>query len=169
MHTFRLSLALLLLLPAACAAPDERADEAEPLAAAHARAIVDSVETTLAGYRGAVNALDADAVAAYYLADSTFRWIEDGEIRYRRPSEVAAAIRTFAGSVQRTELLLDGLAITPVAPGVAIVSTGFAQKIEDLEGNVGGFTGAITAVLVHRGDRWLFQVGHTSSAPAADR
>lgn len=154
---------LSLLLLAACAAPRDGLDPA------HADAIVDSVRTTLVGYRAAVDALDADAVAAHYLADSTFRWIEDGEIRYRDPAEVAAAIRSFASAVRRTELLLDGTVITPVAPGVAAISTGFAQKVEALDGTVGGFAGAITAVLVHRGDRWLFQLGHTSSAAARAR
>lgn len=133
------------------------------LTPAHATALTDSARTTLASWREAVNALDADRVAAHYLADSTFRWLEDGVVRYRHPLEVANAIRELAGTIRRTELLLDGTVLTPLAPGVVAVTTGFAQKIEDQEGRVGGFAGAMSAILVHREEGWVFQLGHTSS------
>jgi hypothetical protein len=95
--------------------------------------------------------------------------IEDGVVRYRSRAEVADAIRELAGSVRRTELLMDGTIITPLAPGVAAVTTGFAQKVEDHEGRVGGFAGAISMVLVHREEGWQFQFGHTSSgAPTGE-
>ncbi len=133
------------------------------LTPAHATAMTDSARATLSSWREAISALDADRVAAHYLADSTFRWLEDGVVRYRHPLEVANAIRELAGSIRRTELLLDGTVLTPLAPGVVAVTTGFAQKVEDLEGRVGGFAGAISAILVHREDGWVFQLGHTSS------
>ena len=133
------------------------------LTPAHAMAMTDSARATLSSWREAINALDADRVAAHYLADSTFRWLEDGVVRYRHPLEVANAIRELAGTIQRTELLLDGTVLTPLAPGVVAVTTGFAQKVEDREGRVGGFAGAISAILVHREDGWVFLLGHTSS------
>lgn len=154
---------LLLALPLGGCAP-RAADPAEPFSAAHAAAISDSVRTVLTAWQSAIAALDADAVAGHYLADSTFRWLEDGVVRYRNPGEVAAAIRSLKGSIRRTELLLDGTTITPLAPGLAAVTTGFAQKIEDTTGTVGGFAGAISAVLVHGDSGWVFLLGHTSSS-----
>jgi hypothetical protein len=128
--------------------------------------MTDSARAALTSWREAINALDADRVASHYLADSTFRWLEDGVVRYRHPLEVANAIRELAGTIRRTELLLDGTTLTPLAPGVVAVTTGFAQKVEDREGRVGGFAGAISAILVHREDGWVFQLGHTSSGGA---
>jgi ketosteroid isomerase-like protein len=148
-------------------APPQPADTR--LTPAHAEAMTDSINTVLASWRAAINALDVEGAAAFYLADSTFRWIEDGVVRYRSRAEVADAIRELAGSVRRTELLMDGTIITPLAPGVAAVTTGFAQKVEDHEGRVGGFAGAISMVLVHREEGWQFQLGHTSSgAPTGE-
>lgn len=152
------------LLACADRLPPATGDSLDP---AHGTAIRDSVTAALASWRTAINALDADRVAGHYLADSTFRWLEDGVIRYRHPLEVAHAIRELAGTIRRTELLLDGTVITPLAPGVAALTTGFAQKVEDAEGRTGGFAGAISAVMVHREGSWVFQFGHTSAAPAS--
>lgn len=153
---------LIMTAPLLACNPGPRVTEAS-LTSAHADAISDSVATVLASWRSAINALDVDRAAAFYLADATFRWIEDGVVRYRSRVEVAAAIRELVGSVRGTELLLDGTVITPLAPGVAAVTTGFAQKVVDRDGRVGGFAGAISAVLVHREEGWMFQFGHTSS------
>jgi hypothetical protein len=158
------SIMVLGTLLAGCAPDSGNAQQA--LTPTHAVAMTDSARATLASWREAINALDADRVAAHYLADSTFRWLEDGVVRYRHPLEVANAIRELAGTIQRTELLLDGTVLTPLAPGVVAVTTGFAQKVEDREGRIGGFAGAISAVLVHREAGWVFQLGHTSSGGA---
>lgn len=155
------AIALVGALLTGCAVTPDRAPAT--LTPSQAAAIADSTRLTLAAWREAINALDADRVAAHYLADSTFRWLEDGVVRYRHPLEVATAIRELAGTIRRTELLLDGTVITPLAPGVVAVTTGFAQKVEDQEGRLGGFAGAISAVLVHRREGWVFQLGHTSS------
>lgn len=155
---------LVVALLGACAAPSP--PPAATLDAARGEAIRDSVAAMLASWRTAIGALDGDRVAAHYLADTTFRWIEDGVVRYRHRLEVANAIRETAAQVRRTELLLDGTIITPLAPGVAAVVTGFAQKVEDSAGRVGGFAGAITAVVVHTPDGWVFRLGHTSSGGA---
>lgn len=159
-----LSIVLVGTLLIGCAPDAGNAQGA--LTPAHATAMTDSARATLSSWREAINALDADRVAAHYLADSTFRWLEDGVVRYRHPLEVANAIRDLAGTIRRTELLLDGTTLTPLAPGVVAVTTGFAQKVEDREGRIGGFAGAISAILVHREDGWVFQVGHTSSGGA---
>ncbi len=131
--------------------------------AGHQEAIVDSVSTMLENFRGAVGSLDADSVARFYVPDSTFRWIEDGVVRYTNRDEIAAAYRGVVGTVTATRLLYDGTVITPLAPGVATLSAGFAQQFTMHDGLKGGFAGAITAVVVHRDAGWQFLSGHTSS------
>jgi hypothetical protein len=161
---FPVSILLAGTVVAGCVADPGSAQSA--VTPAHAAAMTDSARAALTSWREAINALDADRVASHYLADSTFRWLEDGVVRYRHPLEVANAIRELAGTIRRTELLLDGTTLTPLAPGVVAVTTGLAQKVEDREGRVGGFAGAISAILVHREDGWVFQLGHTSSGGA---
>lgn len=131
--------------------------------AAHQVAIIDSVESRLTAFRAAVGGMQADSVAQFYRADSTFRWIEDGEVRYHSRNEIADAIREAAPFMSNVELLYDGTVITPLAPGVASVATGFAQKFTASDGQRTGFAGAITAVMVDTPRGWVFQSGHTSS------
>jgi len=149
-----------LVLLAACAAP-----EAEPaFTAAHRAAIVDSVSQRLDAFRAAVATMAPDTIAPYYVADSTLRWIEDGVVRYTSRAEIAAALQEAAPFMRDAQLLYDGTTITPLAPGVASIVTGFAQKFTLPDGTRGGFAGAITAVIVHTAEGWQFQTGHTSSA-----
>lgn len=151
---------LLLAVLAGCAAPGTELTEA------HRAAIVDSVASTLAAFRDAVGAMNPDSVASFYVADTTFRWVEEGTIRYRGRGEIAAALREAAPYMHNTVLLHDGTVITPLAPGVASVVTGFAQRFTNQAGETGGFAGALTAVMVHREGRWQFLAGHASSADA---
>ncbi len=125
--------------------------------------VVDSVRATLDQFRAAVSDMDAERVATFYVADSTLRWIEDGEIRYRSRGEVINAFRSMAGEVTAISLSYDGVQITPLAPGVASVVTGFAQRITRSSGEQGGFAGAATMVLRSEGGRWQFVSGHVSS------
>lgn len=170
MSRFRLHPLVLLLALGACAAPGDQGDaapapsEATRLSDAHRIAIADSVRLTLDNFVRAVGAMDPEAIATYYADDPDMRWIEDGEVAYRSPREVAEAIRQLSQTMSATSLTYDGTEIVPVAPGVAVVVTGFAQQFTTLGGETGGFAGAITAVMVNRGGLWLFLSGHTSSA-----
>lgn len=126
-------------------------------------AVVDSVRATLDQFRAAVSAMDAERVASFYVADTTLRWIEDGELRYRSGQEVIEAFRSMEGEVTAISLSYDGTQITPLAPGVASVVTGFAQRITRRDGDEGGFAGASTMVMRSENGRWLFVSGHVSS------
>lgn len=130
---------------------------------AHRAAIVDSVEQRLDAFRAAVATMQADSVATFYVGDASLRWIEDGEVRYRSREEIATALREAAPFMRDAQLLYDGTMVTPLAPGVASIVTGFAQKFTTPDGSRAGFAGAITAVMVHTDEGWQFQTGHTSS------
>jgi hypothetical protein len=59
--------------------------------------------------------------------------------------------------------------ITALAPGVAVVTTDFAEQITDASGGTVGIAGAITMTVVHGDSGWKFLVGHTSLlTPKAD-
>ncbi|HRP06970.1 MAG TPA: nuclear transport factor 2 family protein [Gemmatimonadales bacterium] len=150
--------AIPIVLLAGCSRPAEPAFDQAARAA-----VVDSVQATLDEFRAAVASMDAERVASFYVADSTLRWIEDGEIRYRSRDEVIEALRSMEGEVGAISLSYDGTQITALAPGIASVVTGFAQRITRRDGEEGGFAGATTMVLRSEGGRWRFVNGHVSS------
>jgi len=154
-----------LLLAAACSAPAA----APPFDAAHQAALVDSVDAMLMAWRGAVGAMDVERIATFYAPDSTFRWIEDGATRYLSHAQIGEAIRGMQGSVSAMEFTLVEPMVTPLAPGIAAVTSGFTQKFTDSAGVTGGYAGAISMTVVHRGDAWRFLIGHTSALAPAPR
>jgi hypothetical protein len=133
------------------------------LTAEHRVAIVDSVTTMLSAWRAAVNSRDAGKMAAFYANDPAFRWIEDGTIRYTSPQQLTDAYRGQLPSLRAMELTLDDPAVTPLAPGSALVTTAFAQKVTDTLGAVSGYAGMLSMTVVHGDSGWQFLAGHTSS------
>ncbi|MES2305097.1 MAG: nuclear transport factor 2 family protein [Gemmatimonadota bacterium] len=153
--------AFLIAISACRAAPV--ATPTSALTPAHSAAIADSVSATLGEYRAAFAARDIDATMRFYADDPRFRWVEDGELRYSSKAEVAAALRAFVPSLKAIELSYYDPVVTPLAPGVAVVATRFAQKITDSAGVMRGFAGAMSMTLIHGDSGWRFLVGHTSS------
>ncbi len=156
----RLSAVVLLALAACTTAPSTTAPA---FGAAERAATVDSVQAMLDAWRGAVGTMDVERIASFYATDSAFRWIEDGATRYLSAQQIGDAIRETKGSMQSMELTLVEPQITPLAPGVAVVSTGFTQKFTDTAGVTGGFAGVITMTVVRADSGWRFLVGHTSA------
>lgn len=152
--------AVVLLGALACRAPQP----SEPLSATHRAAMIDSVDRRLAEFRAAVATMRSDSVIPFYSADADFRWIEDGVVRYTRRDEIAAAIAASAPFMHDVTLQYDGTLITPLAPGIASVTTGFAQKYTAPDGAAHAIVGSITAVMVHSARGWQFASGHTSRA-----
>jgi len=66
-------------------------------------------------------------------------------------------------SLRAMEFTLDNPQVTPLAPGVALVTTVFTQKITDTLGTVTGFAGMLTMTVIHADSGWRFLAGHTSS------
>jgi ketosteroid isomerase-like protein len=130
--------------------------------AAHAAAISDSVTAALEQFRLALSARDVDRALQYYADDSRFRWIEDGEVRYTSKPQIAKALREFATSLRSVALSFYDPVVTGVAPGVATITTRFAQKITDSTGATQGFAGAMSMTMIHADSGWRFLVGHTS-------
>lgn len=132
------------------------------MSADHRVALVDSVTAALGSYRAAFVARDFDRAVAFYADDPQFRWFENGELRYGSKAAVADALRAVGANLRSLELSYFETTVTPLAPGVAAVSTRFAEKVADTTGALHGYAGVFTATMVHADSGWRFLVGHTS-------
>lgn len=163
MHTRQSRPLLLPLLGALACGPSGPPG----LTAEHAEAVADSVNDALAAYVQRVNSWDWDGAAAFYADDPRFRWIEDGRTAYTSPDDIRTAYQALQGSFESAELTLRDTRVVPLAPGLANVSTSFAQALTDTAGGRFEFEGALTITLVHTPDGWRFLSGHTSSRRAS--
>lgn len=158
----RLGVTLLaaLLSMGACAPESEAPRE---LTREHEAAIRDSVQALLVLYAERVERGDWEGLAELYADDPRFTWVEDGEVRYDSTEEARASLRdvgrTFSSA--RTEFVSPE--ITPLAPGLAQVTTGFRQSFERDDGEGFEFAGAMTATVVGDASGWRFLTGHTST------
>lgn len=129
----------------------------------HAVSIGDSVTTTLEAFRAAFAARDFRSALRFYADDPRFRWIEDGELRYTSRAAVATALLAFAPAVRALELSYFDPVVTPLGPGVAVVTSRFVQKLTDTTGAVRGLAGTMSVTMIHADSGWRFLVGHTST------
>lgn len=163
MTPHRMFASLVLATLCGCSAPSTR------LTAEHRSAIVDSVQTMVTAWRDAFNAMDFARVASFYSSDPEFRWFENGELKFRSGREIGDSMKAEGPGFRALTLSLVEPEITALAPGVAEVTTNFAQKITDTTGQTVGLAGAITMTAVHDDGGWRFLVGHVSLVtPLAD-
>jgi ketosteroid isomerase-like protein len=132
------------------------------LTAGQRTAIVDSVQTMLTAWRDAFNARDFVRAATFYSHDSEFRWYENGELKFRSGAELADTMKAEGSAFRALAMSLVNTQITPLAGGIAEVSTGFDEKITDSTGQTFGIVGAVTMTAVHGDSGWKFLMGHTS-------
>jgi ketosteroid isomerase-like protein len=129
----------------------------------HRTALVDSVRGAVSGWTDAMNHRDAAAAARYYADDPEFRWIENGQISYTSPAEVAAAMARSFAAFRSFALHLVDPTITPLAPGAASVTASFTQTMTDTTGQVTGIAGAVSFTMVDGDSGWRILVGHGST------
>jgi len=132
------------------------------LTPAHRAAIVDSVQVMLTAWRDAFNTMEFARAATFYSTDPEFRWFEEGELKYRSAREIADAMTAERPGFRSFALSLIEPQVTPLAPGVAVVTMNFAQKMTDTSGKLLGFAGAVSATVVHADSGWRFLVGHAA-------
>lgn len=147
---------LFLLSAAGCAT------STSGLFPAQTAAIQDSIRTTLDAFRRHAANRRWDSLAAMYAPDSSFRWVENGEVRYRSPEEIRTALARVSATM-RIETNYRDTEIFPLAPGIASVLTHFETQFVDST-TFFSFGGAMTMVLMHRAGGWKIVSGH-SSAP----
>lgn len=139
-----------------------RADAA-PLPEAHAASIRDSVATAMDTFREIGSGPDPTAVVDFYSESPTFRFYENGELRYRSAADVRTALESLPPGMRITTEYSD-TDIEALAPGLALVRSLFASTIEGEGGFEFGYGGAVTMLWVHEPGGWRILTGH-SSAP----
>ncbi|MES2124874.1 MAG: nuclear transport factor 2 family protein [Gemmatimonadota bacterium] len=156
MISLRAAAAFLVAALAGCGAPPPA------FTPEHRAALADSVTAALESYRAAFVARDFDRAVGFYSDDPQFRWYENGELRYGSTAALAGALRAIGATVRSLELSYFETTVTPLAPGVAAVSTRFVEKVADTANALHGFAGVFSATMVHADSGWRFLVGHTS-------
>lgn len=154
-----LAAVLALAVVASGCAPGGQA----PLSESRSAAIEDSVADFLATWAGGTREGGWDRLLDRYADDPSFRWVEDGRVRYRSVEEVRAGFddvrAAFADA--RTEFVEPSIA--PLAPGLAHVVTRFRTTLTRGDGSEARFGGAMTMTVSHTTDGWKVLRGHTSS------
>lgn len=128
-------------------------------------AAAEQARNAIDAYVEAVNAMDLDSAGTFYSDSPDFRWIEDGEVRYRSAQESRESLAELGAMASATELTVSDLSVTGLSADIAIAACHFTQTVQVAEGGPGfSFSGAMSIVLRREGGRWLFLAGHTSSA-----
>ena len=134
-----------------------------PLTEAHAEAIRDSVSAAMEEFRNLGAAADWEAAGNFYSDSPSFRFYENGELRYGSSDDVRAALADL-GPGMRIATEYSDTDIEPLAPGLAQVRSGFESTLSG-EGGFGfSYGGAVTMLWVHETGGWRILSGH-SSAP----
>ena len=152
----------VLALPVALAACATAARAPQPLPDIHAAAIRDSVQQTLDLFRRYSRTQQWDSLVTLYADDPRFRWIENGAVRYRSPSDIRAGLTALPPNTSIESTYRD-TEITPIAPGIAMVTTLFQTRFLSPPAPAFEFGGAITMTLIHRAEGWRILSGHTSA------
>lgn len=142
---------LVIGLAGACSGQDGRLD------AADAAAVREGVQATLDAFLRYSAAGQWDSLVRLYADGPGFRWVEQGEVRYRSIGQIREALGVLAPGT-RIETTYRDTEITPLSPSVALVVTHFDTRLGDF-----GFGGVATIVLARRAGRWLLVAGHSSS------
>lgn len=133
------------------------------LTEAHAAAIRDSVSAAMEEFRDLGAAADWEAAGNFYSDSPSFRFYENGELRYESADDVRAALADL-GPAMRVTTEYSETDIEPLAPGLAQVRSGFESTLSGEGGFEFSYGGAVTMLWVHETGGWRILSGH-SSAP----
>lgn len=143
-----LSLFILALAMAACAAPD--GDPAR------------QAEAAFGQYVAAVNSGESGAVAAMYDDNSGFHWVERGAVQYSSGEEAAASFEEMTASGYTVHMTADTVKVAVLSEDSALVSAHFDFAMTNEQtGAPFEFDGWMTVGMVKRGDGWKIAGGQT--------
>ncbi len=137
--------------------------DAARLTEAHAAAIRDSVSATMEEFRNLGAASAWEAAGDFYSDSPSFRFYENGELRYKSADDVRAALADL-GPGMRVTTEYSETDIEPLAPGLAQLRSRFESTLSGEGGFEVSYGGAVTMLWVHETGGWRILSGH-SSAP----
>jgi hypothetical protein len=135
---------------------------AQELPLAQAAAIRKSVQATLDAYREHAAAGRWEELMRLYADDPRFRWVSSGIVEARSVEQIRKYFAALPPGT-RVETTYQDAEITPLAPGVAAVTTLFQTRLVEPQGGGFSFGGALTMTLVERPEGWKILSGHASS------
>jgi len=135
---------------------------AQELPQAQAAAVRKGVQATLDAYREHAAAGRWDELMRLYADDPRFRWVSNGIVEARAVEQIRKYFATLPPSA-RVETTYQDPEITPLAPGVAMVTTLYQTRLVDPKSGGFSFGGALTMILVERPDGWKILSGHVSA------
>jgi SnoaL-like protein len=158
------AMALILGIAAASAgASVANGATAQALPEDQAAAIRRGVQATLDAYREHAAAGRWEELMRLYADEPRFRWVASGTVEARSVEQIRKYFAALPPGT-RVENTYQGTEITPLAPGVAMVTTLFQTRLVDPQGGGFAFGGALTMTLIERPDGWKILNGHSSSA-----
>lgn len=163
-----LRLALALLLGFAAGGGGAEAAGAPEAPEAREAATRKGVQATLDAYRELSAAGRWEELMRLYADDPRFRWLSNGRVEARSVEQIRKYFAALPPGT-RVETTYQDTEITPIAPGVAMVTTLFQTRLVDSKGGGFSFGGALTMTLVERADGWKILNGHASGAAGQGR
>jgi ketosteroid isomerase-like protein len=159
-HTVRAALALLFSL--AAGGSGAQSLSAQELPEAQAAAMRKGVQATLDAYRELSAAGRWEELMRLYADEPRFRWVSSGALEAHSVEQIRKHFAALPAGA-RAETSYQEAEITPLAPGVAMVTTLFQTRLVNPESGGFSFGGALTMTLVERPDGWKILNGHSSS------
>ena len=123
--------------------------------------VEDQVGRFLESYRMAGADRDTAMLRTMYVDDGRFEWIEDGQVRYRSPDDVIAALASLPGDMSMSTEY-DGIAVTLVGSTGARASMNFQTEMGE-GSSAFQFGGMISLLLEQDPSGWRIVAGHTST------
>ena len=164
-----MALILLLGIAAAAGAGAGAANGAsrQTLSEDQAAAIRRGVQATLDAYREHAAAGRWEELMRLYADEPRFQWVASGIVEARSVDQIRRHFAALPPGA-RVENTFQDTEITPLAPGVAMVTTLFQTRLVDPQGGGFAFGGALTMTLIERPDGWKILNGHSSSVVRRD-
>ncbi len=159
------TLAVLPFLLGACSASQRSPDAAAPLAAPHAAAIRDSVQSFLDAFAADLSAPPVgkkarEAVAPFYAPDivmSTDLAPDEPVLIQTLDSMVPPdEVVSVPAWIKSTRLVWGATVITPIAPGLAAFTAKYTEQVTDTSGTVTTLPGVQHGVVRNGAGGWRF-------------
>lgn len=134
-----------------------------PLSESHSAAIKDSLTSFLSTWSEETQQDGWNRLVGRYADDEDFAWVEDGQIRYTSVEAIRAGIDELKASFSGVQTEFIKPSITPLAPGMANITTRFRTTLRREGGPNIRYGGAMTMTALNTGDGWKILQGHTST------
>ncbi len=126
-------------------------------------AVTDSVTAAVRAFDAAVHSRDPARMLEFYLADSSFRYLSDGQML--RFAELEPMMQSFWPTVRKFEGELLGIEVIALNADAAVSRTPYWEAMTDTSGQIARQRGDISMAWVRRDGRWKIIYTHAVHMP----